>query len=84
NYEREQARRAALARAVKAGRQARGFAQERFEHGVADVLTTLDTQRALLQAEDALAQSDGALRRDLIALYKALGGGWETAPGAGG
>ena len=80
SYEREQTRRAALARAVEAARRARRLAQEQYEHGVADVLTTLDTQRALLRAEDALAQSDGALRRDLIALYKALGGGWDEAP----
>ena len=38
----------------------------------------LDTQRSLLQAQDILAQSDSAISLDLVTLYKALGGGWET------
>ena len=76
-YGNEQSRRTALAAATDASRRARELAGQRFEHGVSDLLATLDAQRTLLQAEDALAQSDGALRRDLISLYKALGGGWE-------
>lgn len=75
-YRRDQERRAALARAVSASRRARDLARDRFAHGVSDVLATIETQRALLQAEDARAQSAGAVRRDLVALYKALGGGW--------
>jgi outer membrane protein TolC len=77
NYEQEQARRASLAGAVDANRRARQLARESYDHGVTDTLPTLDAERGLLQSEDALAQSDGAMRRDLIALYKALGGGWE-------
>ncbi|HEY4245253.1 MAG TPA: efflux transporter outer membrane subunit [Lacunisphaera sp.] len=77
NYEQEQARRTSLAGAVDANRRARQLARESYDHGVTDSLTTLDAERSLLQSEDALAQSDGAMRRDLIALYKALGGGWE-------
>jgi NodT family efflux transporter outer membrane factor (OMF) lipoprotein len=77
NYEQEQARRASLAGAVEANRRARQLARQSYEHGVTDSLAILDAERGLLQSEDALAQSDGAMRRDLIALYKALGGGWE-------
>lgn len=80
HYEKEQVRRADLAAALDASRRSRELAQQRYEHGVSDLLTTLETQRALLQAEDAVTQSDGALRRDLVALYKALGGGWEQNP----
>jgi outer membrane protein TolC len=39
-------------------------------------------QRSLYQADDQLAASDQAVSLDLIALYKALGGGWETLPQA--
>ena len=77
NYQQEQARRAALAGAVDASRRARELARQSYQHGVTDLLATLQAEQSLLQTEDALAQSDGAMRRDLIALYKALGGGWE-------
>jgi outer membrane protein TolC len=77
-YRTERARRDALVRAVDAGRRAFTIAQQRFEHGLADSLVVLEAQRAFLRSEDALAQSDAAIRADLIALYKALGGGWET------
>ena len=77
HYEKEQIRRAALFAATDVSQNARKLAQQRYAHGVTDLLTVLETQRVLLQAEDVLAQSDHALRLDLIALYKALGGGWE-------
>jgi outer membrane protein TolC len=34
-------------------------------------------QRSLFVIQDALAQNDGAIRTSLVALYKALAGGWE-------
>jgi hypothetical protein len=37
----------------------------------------VDAQRSLYAAQDSLAQSDQELIDDLIAIYKALGGGWE-------
>ena len=43
------------------------------------LLPSLEAERSLLQTEDALAQSDSATRRDLIALYQALGGGWDAS-----
>jgi NodT family efflux transporter outer membrane factor (OMF) lipoprotein len=78
SYRTEQVRRAALADAVDASRQAEELARQQYEKGVVDFLTVLDVQRSLLQAEDALAQSDSAISMDLVALYKALGGGWEV------
>jgi outer membrane protein TolC len=39
----------------------------------------LDTQRALYAAQDQLVQSQQAVAANLIALYKALGGGWESS-----
>jgi outer membrane protein, multidrug efflux system len=35
-------------------------------------------RRSLYQSDDQLAVSDKAVSLDLISLYKALGGGWET------
>ena len=41
-------------------------------------IEALDARRSLYQSDDQLAVSDQAISLDLIALYKALGGGWET------
>jgi NodT family efflux transporter outer membrane factor (OMF) lipoprotein len=56
------------------------LAQIRYKGGMVDFLSVLDAERTQLQAEDALAQSRTAAATSLIAVYNALGGGWETAP----
>jgi multidrug efflux system outer membrane protein len=47
----------------------------------------LDAERSLLEAEDQLAQGRTAAATSLVAVYKALGGGWrgaaDSAPGRG-
>jgi outer membrane protein TolC len=45
-------------------------------------LDVLDARRSLYASDDQLALSGQAISVDLIALYKALGGGWETLPQA--
>ena len=77
-YSREQLRRQALSDAVGADRQAVDLANQQYRQGVVDFLTVLEAERALYGAEDALVQSDARISSDLVALYKALGGGWET------
>lgn len=62
-------------------REAYRLAELRFRAGTIDFLTVLDTQRAVLQAEDTLVQSQLAHINALVDLYKALGGGW-TGPAA--
>ena len=79
NYRLEQIRRKALADAVDASQQALDLARQQYERGVIDFLSVLDAQRDLFQNETILAQSDGAVSTDLVAIYKALGGGWEVA-----
>jgi multidrug efflux system outer membrane protein len=37
----------------------------------------LDAERVLLEAQDQLAQTDTQAATALVAVYKALGGGWE-------
>ena len=51
------------------------MAKARYAGGMTDFLVELDAQRNYLQARRALVDSDGQLRLDLVALYKALGGG---------
>jgi outer membrane protein TolC len=52
----------------------------RYKTGLVDLTTVLDAQQSVLQDRDQLVQSDAQLRRDLVSLYKALGGGWEGMP----
>lgn len=74
---REAEHRQALSAAVVANRQAVELAIKLYQAGEADFLPVLVAERALHAAEDALAQSSGRLATNLIALYKALGGGWD-------
>jgi outer membrane protein TolC len=76
-YAKEQTRRQSLARAAEANQRAVALARDLYQHGLADFLRVLESQRSLYQSQDALIESDRAVSSDLIALYKALGGGWE-------
>jgi outer membrane protein, multidrug efflux system len=78
NYNRERARQALLASAAQASERAVELAHLRFEEGLTDFLTVLDAELRLLQDQDRLAQSETATATALAALYKALGGGWES------
>lgn len=77
-YGSEQTRRQALASAVSEDRRTVTIALDQYRQGVTDFLTVLDAQRSLFRSQDSLAQSDQAVATDLVALYKALGGGWEV------
>jgi NodT family efflux transporter outer membrane factor (OMF) lipoprotein len=77
-FQAEQSRRDQLVLAVAENKRALGLAQSRYQQGVADFLTVLVAQSNLLTAELQLAESTTAVSSNLVALYKALGGGWET------
>ncbi len=79
-YDREQARRVALAQAVSSNRRAVDLSNQLYSRGLIDFLTVLDSERQLFTAEDLLVRSDTAVSENLIALYKSLGGGWEDTP----
>jgi NodT family efflux transporter outer membrane factor (OMF) lipoprotein len=75
-YKSEQARRDALLRAAEAARRAVQIAEKRYEDGLTDFQNVLVAQRSLVNLENAVAQSRGQVAVYLVALYKALGGGW--------
>jgi NodT family efflux transporter outer membrane factor (OMF) lipoprotein len=77
-YRTEQARRDQLVRSVAQNQRALGLAQSRYQEGVADFLQVLTAQQNLLASQQSLAQSTTNVSANLVALYKALGGGWET------
>ena len=63
---------------MKADRDALDLATKLYTQGLTDFLTVLDAQRQLDGAENAQARSAAQLDEALIALYKALGGGWQN------
>ena len=67
-----------LAQAVEANRLAADLANERYTRGLVDFLNVLESQRELYTSEDQLVQSERGIVVNLVALYKALGGGWEV------
>jgi len=71
-------RRARLTSQVQHARQALDLARSRYRDGVTDFLTVLDAERTVLQAEQQQATSAMNVALDLVQLFKALGGGWET------
>lgn len=81
-YAREQERRAALADAVAANRRAVELSTLLYTQGQTDFLNVLSAQRSLYGSENALVNSDLTVATNLVALYKALGGGWEIDPAA--
>lgn len=66
--------------AAESSAAAAKLARVRYEGGVVDFLEVLDAERTQLEADDRLAQSRAQAATSLVAVYKALGGGWEGAP----
>ncbi|BBL69660.1 efflux transporter outer membrane subunit [Methylogaea oryzae] len=79
DFNRRRAQRDILAQAARASQRAHELAHLRFQDGAADFLTVLDTELRLLQDQQRLAQSETETATALVALYKALGGGWENS-----
>lgn len=78
-YRSDQLRRDRLAAQVAQSRRALALANERFRNGLSDFLDVLTAERTLLAAEQGLTDATTAVSTDLIALYKALGGGWQAS-----
>ena len=77
-YLREGERRRLLTAAVAAARRALVLSEDLQRQGLASQLDVLVAQRSLQLDELQLASSDAELTLACVALYKALGGGWET------
>ena len=67
----------AQSKAVDAARKSVDLAYSQYREGATDYERVLDSQRTLLAQENANAQIRSSVVTNLIALYKALGGGWE-------
>src|SRR4029077_5180214 len=62
---------------VTASRRAFQLSEQQLKAGTADIVTVLNTQLTLFQAEDSLWQAELARLLAYVSLYQALGGGWE-------
>lgn len=78
-YARELDRREELKNAVAASLEAVTMARELYRGGLRDFNYVLDTQRSLFVQQDRLAASDAEVTSNLIRIYKAIGGGWDTS-----
>ncbi len=76
--EEEKAQRNAVAMAQRSNE----IAQAQMEGGTANIITVLNTQRALYQAKAALARASLERLQATVSLFKAMGGGWRR-PDAG-
>jgi NodT family efflux transporter outer membrane factor (OMF) lipoprotein len=66
-----------LADAVRAAQRSLDIATVQYREGLTDFQRVIDNQRNLFSQQDLLVTTRGNLAQDLIAIYKAMGGGWE-------
>ncbi|MEB0040670.1 TolC family protein, partial [Pseudomonas sp. MH10] len=66
-----------LIRQSESSRKAADLASIQYREGTADFLVLLDAERERLAAEDSQALGEIDTYRGIVAIYKALGGGWQ-------
>jgi len=71
----------ALTQSVDSASRAVDLAEQQYRGGIADYTTVLTTQDFLTTAQSRLISTRGAVALNLVALYRALGGGWELREG---
>ncbi|HEX4802693.1 MAG TPA: efflux transporter outer membrane subunit [Myxococcaceae bacterium] len=64
--------------AVKAAQRSVEISLVQYREGAVDYQRVLEAQRSLLQEQNSLTQSSSSVATNLVALYKALGGGWQV------
>lgn len=76
-----QAQKTILVEAVEAARRSNDLSVLRYREGFSGYQRVLDAQKSLFSQQNRLAASQGQAVQSLVALYKALGGGWEVREG---
>jgi len=77
-YTQERLRKVQLELAADATERAVELVRTQYLSGLTNFQNVLDTQRSLFRLQDQLAESEGLQVQNLVVLYKALGGGWDT------
>jgi outer membrane protein TolC len=81
-YRTDRVARDRIAGTITSGEQALYLARDAYKNGLESFLQVLDTERTLVQSRQQLIQADITLTNDVIALYNALGGGWQETEAA--
>ena len=76
SYGRSRDRNDSLERAVAAAQKSADLVLTLYRDGLTDFQNVLDMQRSLTQQQDEMAANQGLTAKNLVRLYKALGGGW--------
>jgi NodT family efflux transporter outer membrane factor (OMF) lipoprotein len=77
SYDKEVIRRGHLTNSVAATKRSLELVLTQYRAGLADFQNVLDTERSLLVRQDELAESEGIVIKNLVDLYRSLGGGWD-------
>jgi len=78
SYSYEKQSRESLFSAYQAAELAAEMSRAQYTSGLVDFTTVLDSERTLLSLQNQLTQSDAQIIKNLVVLYKALGGGWQS------
>jgi len=70
-----------LTQAVQAARRSLEIANTQYREGLTDFQRVLDSQRTLFSQQERRVSNLGDVTQSLIALYKAMGGGWQQGRG---
>jgi multidrug efflux system outer membrane protein len=76
-YRTDRVARDRIAGTIHAGEQALYLSRDSYRNGLTSFLQVLDSERTLVQSRQQLIQANITLTDDVIALYNALGGGWQ-------
>jgi NodT family efflux transporter outer membrane factor (OMF) lipoprotein len=79
-FDAEQHRLDALLEAETAARSTLDIAHSQYTNGLVPFINVLNAETTLLDVQNQLAQSRGAVAQSLVSVYKALGGGWHVEP----
>ena len=78
SYSYDLARRESLLKASESAEQAAETSRAQYSSGLIDFQSVLEAESTLLTFQNNVVQSDAQIIKDLIGLYKALGGGWSS------
>ena len=78
SFLREQVRVRALDESAVAAARSVELALQQYEKGLINYQPVLDTQRTLVQSQDSVTESRALVAADLVAVYRAIGGGWTS------
>jgi outer membrane protein TolC len=67
--------------AATASKKSTEIANIQYREGAVDFQRVIDSERSLVVQQDQWTDARGSIALNLIAMYKALGGGWESRAG---